>query len=133
MSRSLSCRRCQMVVMAWRPVSLWSLGSKCIALHSGLHRVLVGVDVASRCQTVQGKITLIQGKLEEIELPVPKVDIIVSEWMGYFLLYESMLNTVIVARDKWLAPGGHIFPDKSTLYVGAIEDGSYKDEKIGCE
>ncbi len=84
------------------------------------------------CGFLQGKITLIQGKLEEIELPVPKVDIIVSEWMGYFLLYESMLNTVLVARDKWLAPGGHIFPDKATLYIGAIEDGSYKDEKIGC-
>jgi hypothetical protein len=68
-----------------------------------------------------------------VTLPVPTVDIIVSEWMGYFLLYESMLNTVIVARDKWLAPGGHIFPDKATLYVGAIEDGSYKEEKIGCE
>ena len=46
--------------------------------------------------------------------------------------YESMLNTVIVARDRWLSPGGHIFPDKATLYIGAIEDGSYKDEKIGC-
>lgn len=79
----------------------------------------------------EGKITLIQGKVEEVTLPVPHVDIIVSEWMGYFLLYESMLNTVIVARDRWLSPGGHIFPDKATLYIGAIEDGSYKDEKIG--
>jgi hypothetical protein len=34
------------------------------------------------------------------------VDIIISEWMGYFLLYESMLDTVIWARDKWLKPGG---------------------------
>lgn len=50
----------------------------------------------------EGKITLIRGKVEEVELPVPKVDIIVSEWMGYFLIYESMLNTVLVARDKWL-------------------------------
>ena len=31
-------------------------------------------------------------QIEEIELPVQKVDIIVSEWMGYFLLYESMLG-----------------------------------------
>jgi hypothetical protein len=30
------------------------------------------------------------------------VDIIISEWMGYFLLYESMLDTVLYARDKWL-------------------------------
>mmetsp|Transcript_4058 Transcript_4058/g.6261 ORF Transcript_4058/g.6261 Transcript_4058/m.6261 type:complete len:391 (+) Transcript_4058:50-1222(+) len=75
-------------------------------------------------------ITLIKGKVEEVELPVPKVDIIISEWMGYFLLYESMLNTVIFARDKWMAPDGKIFPDKATLYLVAIEDGDYKREKI---
>lgn len=40
--------------------------------------------------------------MEEIELPVPKVDVIISEWMGYFLLFENMLNTVLYARDKWL-------------------------------
>jgi protein arginine N-methyltransferase 1 len=75
-------------------------------------------------------ITLIKGKVEEVELPVEKVDIIISEWMGYFLLYESMLDTVLHARDKWLAPGGLIFPDKATLYLTAIEDSEYKEEKI---
>ena len=35
-----------------------------------------------------------------------KVDVIVSEWMGYCLFYESMLDTVIFARDKWLVRGG---------------------------
>ncbi len=40
------------------------------------------------------------------------MDIIISEWMGYALFYESMLDTVIVARDRWLAPGGIIMPDK---------------------
>ena len=45
---------------------------------------------------------MIRGKVEEIELPVEKVDVIVSEWMGYCLFYESMLDTVIFARDKWL-------------------------------
>lgn len=29
---------------------------------------------------------------------LPQVDIIVSEWMGYFLLRESMLDSVVVAR-----------------------------------
>ena len=49
---------------------------------------------------------MIKGKVEEIELPVDKVDIIISEWMGYFLLYESMFDTVLYARDKWLTPEG---------------------------
>ena len=50
--------------------------------------------------------------MEEVVLPVEKVDIIISEWMGYCLLYESMLETVLYARDKWLADDGLLFPDK---------------------
>ena len=75
-------------------------------------------------------ITLIQGKVEEIELPVNSVDILVSEWMGYFLLYESMLDTVLFARDKWLVKDGIIFPDKATMYMSAIEDGAVKRDRI---
>lgn len=77
-------------------------------------------------------ITLVRGKVEEVTLPegVDKVDIIISEWMGYCLFYESMLKTVLYARDKWLAQGGLIFPDRATLYITAIEDRQYKDEKI---
>ncbi|PVD34029.1 hypothetical protein C0Q70_05291 [Pomacea canaliculata] len=77
-------------------------------------------------------ITLVRGKVEEVVLPdgIEKVDIIISEWMGYCLFYESMLKTVLYARDKWLAPGGLIFPDRATLFITAIEDRQYKDEKI---
>jgi protein arginine N-methyltransferase 1 len=52
------------------------------------------------------KITIIKSKVEEAVLPVEKVDIIISEWMGYFLLYEAMLDTVLFARDKWLVKDG---------------------------
>ncbi|EPS59604.1 hypothetical protein M569_15200, partial [Genlisea aurea] len=75
-------------------------------------------------------ISVLKGKIEEIELPVSEVDIIISEWMGYFLLYENMLNTVLYARDKWLVRGGVIFPDKAALYLTAIEDADYKEDKI---
>ena len=53
--------------------------------------------------------------MEEIVLPVEKVDIIISEWMGYFLLYESMLDCILVARDKYLKPNGLLFPDRAVL------------------
>ncbi len=79
---------------------------------------------------LQDKITVIKGKMEEIELPVPKVDIIISEWMGYFLLYESMLDSVLWARDKYLVEGGKMLPDRAQLYVAALEDGSYKQQKM---
>jgi predicted RNA methylase len=75
-------------------------------------------------------VTVIQGKMEELTLPVDHVDIIISEWMGYALLYESMLNSVLYARDKYLVPGGLLLPDKATILLSAIEDEQYKREKI---
>lgn len=74
-------------------------------------------------------ITIIQGKVEELELD-EKVDIIISEWMGYFLLYESMLNTVLYARDKWGAPGVRLLPDHANMYACGITDPQYKDQKF---
>jgi len=79
---------------------------------------------------LQDVVTLIKGKMEEVQLPVEKVDVIISEWMGYCLLYEAMLNTVLVARDKYLAPDGIILPDKAVITIEAIEDAEYKEDKI---
>lgn len=92
------------------------------------------IEMAEKVVNLNGlgdKITLLRGKLEDVEMPYPEVDIIISEWMGYFLLYESMLDTVLIARDRYLKKGGLIFPDKSSMYIAGIEDGAYKDEKIG--
>ncbi|KAL1744070.1 S-adenosyl-L-methionine-dependent methyltransferase [Schizophyllum fasciatum] len=48
-------------------------------------------------------VTVIRGKVEDIQLPdgIEKVDVIISEWMGYALLYESMLDSVLRARDRF--------------------------------
>lgn len=79
-------------------------------------------------------ITVLKIKIEDLkELPdnLKHVDIIISEWMGYCLFYESMLDSVLYARDRWLVKeGGLIFPDKAKLYFTAIEDRSYKEKKI---
>lgn len=37
--------------------------------------------------------------------------------MGYALLFETMLDSVLAARDKWLAPGGVVLPDLAIIYV----------------
>jgi hypothetical protein len=36
--------------------------------------------------------------------------------MGYFLLYERMLDSVIFARDKFLRNDGLMLPDKATMF-----------------
>ena len=82
-----------------------------------------------RQNKLDDKITVIKGKMEEIVLPVQKVDIIISEWMGYFLLYESMLDSILWARDRYLVKGGKILPDLCTMFVAGIEDGDYSNKK----
>ena len=51
-----------------------------------------------------------------------QVDIIISEWMGYFLLFESMLDTVLWARDHYLRDGGHVLPDYCDIRLCALAD-----------
>ena len=110
------------------------------AAQAGARRVY-GIDCSSIIEQARqiverngfaDTITLITGKVEEVELPdgIAQVDIIISEWMGYFLLYESMLNTVLFARDKWLKPGGILLPDKAVMYLCAIEDAQVKHDRI---
>jgi len=73
---------------------------------------------------LEDKIIVIHAKMEEVTLP-EKVDIIISEWMGYFLLRESMLDSVLVARDRWLKTGGALYPSHATMFLAPI---SYEDE-----
>lgn len=72
-----------------------------------------------------GKVEVIHGRVESVKLPVDKVDIIISEWMGFYLFHESMLDSVIVARDRWLAPGGLMLPSVATLYLMPVAMDDY--------
>lgn len=98
-------------------------GIECSAIHQQAREIV-------KANGYGDVITIIEGKVEEIELPVDGVDIIISEWMGYFLLYEGMLNTILRARDKWLNPGGIVMPDKAVMYLCGIEDSEYKTDKF---
>lgn len=66
-----------------------------------------------------GVIDVVQTMVEELDkfkkTPPHSLDVLVSEWMGYCLLYESMLSSVLYARDHWLKPGGAILPDTATI------------------
>jgi len=86
-------------------------------------------------------VTVIQGTVEGIKLPLKEdgigdgdneevVDVIISEWMGYMLLKESMLDSVLVARDRYLRKDtGLMFPSHGTILVAPIADESTRLEK----
>uniref|UniRef100_A0A1B6JFP7 type I protein arginine methyltransferase n=1 Tax=Homalodisca liturata TaxID=320908 RepID=A0A1B6JFP7_9HEMI len=84
-----------------------------------------------RENNLSDKITLVKGRLEDTELPVPQVDVIVSEWMGYFLLFEAMLDSVIYARDKHLRPGGLLLPNRCSLSLVGGCDQVLHTEMLG--
>ncbi|KAM4845430.1 protein arginine N-methyltransferase 3 isoform 1-T1 [Thomomys bottae] len=108
------------------------------AAKAGAKKVL-GVDQSEilyqamdiiRLNKLEDTITLIKGKIEEVHLPVEKVDVIISEWMGYFLLFESMLDSVLYAKNKYLAKGGSVYPDLCTINLVAVSDVDKHAERI---
>jgi protein arginine N-methyltransferase 1 len=74
-------------------------------------------------------IVILNGKIEELVLPVDKVDIIISEWMGYYLFFEGMFDSVIFARDKYLKKGGYMFPDQAVVYMAGVSDPNYEGSR----
>lgn len=64
-------------------------------------------------------IEVFHGKAEDFRLPdgISHVDIIVSEFMGFYLLHEGMLDSVLMARERFLKPGGFLFPDRAIIYL----------------
>ncbi|XP_053417253.1 protein arginine N-methyltransferase 3 isoform X2 [Nycticebus coucang] len=108
------------------------------AAKAGAKKVL-GVDQSEilyqamdivRLNKLEETIILIKGKIEEVRLPVEKVDVIISEWMGYFLLFESMLDSVLYAKNKYLARGGSVYPDICTISLVAVSDVNKHADRI---
>lgn len=98
-----------------------------IALESQAELVEMGTRVARKNGFGPEVLEFYLGdaRLERLPDDLEQVDIIVSEWMGYFMLYEARLNEVVRARDRWLKPGGLIFPDKAKLHMAVLEDPAY--------
>lgn len=71
------------------------------------------------------KIQFKKGKLEKLKFD-QKFDFIVSEWMGYFLLFEGMLDTFLWARDNLLNDGGILLPNRCKIFVAGIENAELK-------
>ncbi|XP_030888613.1 protein arginine N-methyltransferase 3 isoform X2 [Leptonychotes weddellii] len=49
---------------------------------------------------------------------------------GYFLLFESMLDSVLYAKNKYLAKGGSVYPDICTISLVAVSDMNKHADRI---
>jgi SAM-dependent methyltransferase len=73
------------------------------------------------------RIIVLHGDLEHVRLPEP-VDLIVSEWLGVYGVDENLLPIVLVARDRWLKPGGRILPDRVVSWLAPVWDERLENE-----
>ena len=49
-----------------------------------------------------------------------KADVLVSEWMGYFLLLERMLPSVLAVRDTVLKSEGIMIPGRAKMLIAGV-------------
>ncbi|KAM6934050.1 protein arginine N-methyltransferase 2 [Xenentodon cancila] len=74
-------------------------------------------------------VAVLQGRAEELQLP-EQVDVLVSEWMGNCLLFEFMVESVLLARDRWLRPGGVMWPSSAAITLVPCQADSFYTEKM---
>lgn len=89
------------------------LGAKRIYLVESRDIISVAREVV-RDSGLAERVTCIQGKIEDIELP-EKVDLIISVFTGNFLLSEDLLPSLFYARNRYLKPGGSLLPDAAKM------------------
>ncbi|XP_028400037.1 protein arginine N-methyltransferase 1-like [Dendronephthya gigantea] len=91
---------------------------------------LIARDIVKR-NNLQNIIEVFSCQVEDFILPgSEKVDIIISEWMGFYLLHESMLDSVVLARDKFLKESGCMFPCLATIYASPSNLNGFYNEEI---
>jgi 2-polyprenyl-3-methyl-5-hydroxy-6-metoxy-1,4-benzoquinol methylase len=77
-------------------------------------------------------IEVITARMEEVtkeDIPEP-VDCVVSEWMGYALFFESMLPSVVHARDAFMRPDGLVLPNVADVRVALLSDEKRYDDGV---
>ncbi len=70
----------------------------------------------------KNKMMLFRGRAEDFSLGRTRVDLLVSEWMAYFLKLEEMLPSDIAVRDSCLKKEGEIIPSNAELFIAEYSD-----------
>jgi SAM-dependent methyltransferase len=82
----------------------------------------IGAVIAdlARANGLADRVRVRRCPVEELELH-EDVDVLMSEWMGYFGLAECMFESVLAARDAFLAPRGLMLPSRFRLHLFPCE------------
>lgn len=100
-----------------------------IAAQAGAQRVyaIEASNISNYAETLikqsgcENCVILVRDKAENFSMVDFKADVILSEWMGYFLIKERMFPSVAGIRDRYLAQHGVMIPGSASLYLAAFK------------
>lgn len=76
------------------------------------------------------RVIVVHKLLQDIRVgEVERVDTIISEVLGHCLFAERGIETMIVARDRFLKPGGKMFPARATFMVAPYCDAAAHERR----
>ncbi|KAJ1990383.1 hypothetical protein H4R33_001745 [Dimargaris cristalligena] len=68
--------------------------------------------------------------MEDPHICIPQVDVIISEPIGVLLVHERKLESFVLARDRYLKPGGVILPSHGTIHLAPFTDNALWTETM---
>lgn len=96
---------------------------------SCMHEVITQL---ARANGWGGKVVVVNKVLQDMtesDCPLNSVDTIIAETLGTFLFGERGIETMLVARDRFLKDGGAIFPTRATLSMAPFSDKQLFDQQ----
>jgi Arginine methyltransferase oligomerization subdomain/Methyltransferase domain len=88
-------------------------------------------SLIARDNNLEASVEAIQSPVETLVLD-EKVDVILSVFTGNFLLEEDLLPSLFQARDRFLAPGGVLIPDRAKMLLAPVSVPTYYTRYIDC-
>ena len=110
-----------------------------LAARAGARKVYAlesNAELASLARTIVDEnglgstIDVVHGDAASAALP-EQADVLVSEWMGFHLLHENMLEAVLAARDRHLKPEGVMLPSQARVVAAPVDMSAQTAEMFG--
>ena len=84
---------------------------------------------------LQDVITVINKPVEEVDHTDwkhegQKASVVISEWMGFYLVHEAMLDSVLWARDFLCEPNPLIMPSNCRIWAAIVSNEKFRHEEL---
>jgi histone-arginine methyltransferase CARM1 len=83
------------------------------------------VEAMAKANGFGDRMTVVNSLVQDVSfdtIPANSVDILVSETLSHLIFNEKGCEGLLIARDRFVKPGGLILPDSATLHLAPFTD-----------